>query len=527
MSVINPATANTDKVGITDRAAGGPKPDNTPVGGPGATGGGGGGPTGPAGGDLTGTYPNPTLAAIVAATGPIGDATHVAAVTIDAKGRVTTLTSVAITAANLPSGGAIYQRLAKNSATNYDAGWYGPDVFNVADYGMVPNNTGVGGANVTAFNAAAAAAVSYSGTGKGATIYFPDGLWYVNSVLTVTFGNSNYITVKGNGQNASFIVIQTASQDALKLDLSNAGDTTIKNHGTVCELGFLATAGITGNRAIWFDYGTAAFDQHYNGGSTVRDIFIYNNNSNSGGYTYGVHLLACWASSVLNVWGYGNSSTYTAASVPGAGDGGAGSGAFIIVEGGVNQLLTNLYYEYWSEGVQIVPLGGIGAAGLVPQGTQITNISCVETFGMLHAYQNSGGHGADGLKCINWQCDNGNTANNGHRTMVLVGGSTTGGDFIIGDGYTIQNGTTYAHIELLGANDCILRNIIFGGATTVLHFGADPNAVNSSHSIVTDCIFGAQVILLDAGSTANQVNNTGTATWTDNDGGNLHKTTVW
>lgn len=51
----------------------------------------------PASGDLTGTYPNPTLVNTgPGATGPIGDSSHVAAVTIDAKGRVTALTSTAI-----------------------------------------------------------------------------------------------------------------------------------------------------------------------------------------------------------------------------------------------------------------------------------------------------------------------------------------------------------------------------------------------------------------------------------------------
>lgn len=66
--------------------------------------------SGAAGGDLVGNYPNPTLAVLGAGAGPIGNATNVAAVTIDPKGRVTTLTAVAITfpaaPTTLPPNGA-------------------------------------------------------------------------------------------------------------------------------------------------------------------------------------------------------------------------------------------------------------------------------------------------------------------------------------------------------------------------------------------------------------------------------------
>jgi len=73
----------------------------------------------------------------------------------------------------LPSGGAKYARLAKNSTTNYDTGWYGPYVVNVKDYGA----KGDGSTNdTTAINNAIAALTNNS------CLYFPPGQYNVTGL---------------------------------------------------------------------------------------------------------------------------------------------------------------------------------------------------------------------------------------------------------------------------------------------------------------------------------------------------------
>lgn len=239
-------------------------------------------PTGAAGGDLTGTYPNPILAAIISAGGPTGSATVAPIITYDAKGRLTAVSSATITpAASSITGGAALTKTddtnvtltlggsptsALLAATSITAGWTGT-LANSRLATMVTNtvkgNATSGTASPTdlavgSCSTAASALIWTTNTGFGcntsitAAAVPASGLTGTTLAAGVIASSLTSVgTLTGGATGAGFTVALTTSTVTGTLPCANhpalTGDITTSAGNCATTLATVASAGTTGS----------------------------------------------------------------------------------------------------------------------------------------------------------------------------------------------------------------------------------------------------------------------------------------
>lgn len=431
-----------------------------------------------------------------------GDATHVAQITTDAQGRITAATPIAITYPStnwlVPGGGAKFARLAKNSTTNGDTGWYGPDWFNAKDYGAVGDGSTD---DTTAINAAITAAIA-----TGGVVYFPSGKYKITSALSASLSSGKNVAFIGQGYATTSIYQTTASANGLTVTLPG-----VSTWCEVANLSFVTPDATTGGTALTVTYGNTNINSTSQyPGPWIHHISIGQHTPGaSGGWTAGLLCINCWLAKIETLFGFGNDLTWASGS-------GAGSGAFISCLSAVNYSIRDIHTHFWGNGIKLAPVS-VSTAGQtqIAQGVLMSDINMVECLEGIHLYTNNAHDLYDMVAISNFQIDNGNVSEAAHRCIYVEYGS----NIFLSNGLALQNNGS-AIIELNNNSGVWMDNVRMqpsvNNPSTALAISGTGNGGE-----VDNCGFNNLPITIAAGSNFWTINKTAGSTITNSGTNNI------
>jgi len=390
----------------------------------------------------------------------------------------------------LPSGGAKFSRLAKNSTSDYDAGWYPETIINALDYGVVTNGSDCTSQLTAALTAARDA---------NATLLLPPGTVTITSGITIVANGP--IGVRGCGKGVS-IIKQTGADNGLVFDCSQ----NTREHNIVTVEGFTLRAGSAScATALTISYGAATLGSI----EYIHLVTLNNIAADSAEMAYGgtrgwvtaFNFYNCFHLSATGLYAYGQNTGFPAGSGPGSGSG-------IKLTSAVNHNYTDIVIEFYNHGFEFNTIPGIYSC----QGIMIANYITVAVNNCL--YSNTGGV-TDVVSVSNFLFDNGNFYNAGFISIYMV----NCGSVQLSNGTILQNGGS----DIIYLSGCNGSNVTGVGAfqsntgLNCLHL-----AGGSNNNAISGCVFdGNTSIICDSGT----YNNTGaanscTGSISDNDGRN-------